>query len=751
MPRARVNPTIVSASAPTTSCAPTLQSPPRVSRERGRLLTWLPLALIVAGGTALAARWSLSVDEWRVMTDEMGYLKTALHMGDTLSPLPRVRGEPFSNYSLLYPALLAPVLHVFDMPAAFRIAHGINALLMASTAVPTYLLARFVTGSRLAALAAAAPAAAVPWLTQSMSLTTESVAYPTFAWASCAAVLAIARPRPRHDALALLAVALAYFARTQFVFLAAALPLAVVLHEVGYRFAAAPPRRWARSLAEGLRASVVRHPLLVVVSVLSAALLLMGPPNRLLGNYSGTVTSTPLLPSGVVEALLQHVDQIIIGIGAVPLALTLAFVGETLAKPLTRQAHAFAAQALVVVPATLLVATSFDVNYVGGVQERYAFYVVPLLLVGAAACVASARVPPLSIGLGAVATASLLAHGSYLPGGGFPVFASPVRLTWAALDFRGDQVGDLLGFGRFGAAPILVAATIGASTALIALLRAERERLALGALGFGLMVWTVALTLYVSPKVKEEHESLAQGILGPRPLESRDWIDDAVSPGADVGLVPSDINSRGGSAIPRGTAIDLGVWWDAEFWNKSVRRVYTYAGAATYAPFHAQEMKLDPHSGRLGVVGPEADFLAVGWANVRLAPEGQQVAQHDDLVLIRARRPYRAAWATQGVFDDGSMSGAAGKLVVYGHRGGGARVQRVLLVLASGAAGAPYRVREHGLDRRGRITATGRISFPLCVRQSSPQTAWFDLRHVNHPRLIRVQVTPTSRRCRTVP
>ena len=41
-----------------------------------------PVALIVLVAAAWAMRWALSVDSWRVMTDELLYVKSALSMWD---------------------------------------------------------------------------------------------------------------------------------------------------------------------------------------------------------------------------------------------------------------------------------------------------------------------------------------------------------------------------------------------------------------------------------------------------------------------------------------------------------------------------------------------------------------------------------------------------------------------------------------------------------------------------------------------
>ena len=49
----------------------------------------LALPLIVLAAAGFAAYYALDVDEWRVMSDELLYVRLALHFGDTLSPFPR--------------------------------------------------------------------------------------------------------------------------------------------------------------------------------------------------------------------------------------------------------------------------------------------------------------------------------------------------------------------------------------------------------------------------------------------------------------------------------------------------------------------------------------------------------------------------------------------------------------------------------------------------------------------------------------
>src|SRR5438128_4447724 len=99
---------------------------------------------IVVAATAFYSYWVLRDAEWAVMPDELLYVKLALHLGDTLSPVPAVREHYYGQFTLLYPALTTPLFHFFETPFAFRAAHALNALLMASTAIPVYPLSRTI-------------------------------------------------------------------------------------------------------------------------------------------------------------------------------------------------------------------------------------------------------------------------------------------------------------------------------------------------------------------------------------------------------------------------------------------------------------------------------------------------------------------------------------------------------------------------------------------------------------------------------
>ena len=98
-------------------------------------------AALVTGSYAIRA------NTWAVMTDELQVARLATSIADELSLVPTIHGAYYGAHSQLYPLLLAPLYGTLAPPEAATVAHGLNALLLASAAVPAFFLARAVSGS----------------------------------------------------------------------------------------------------------------------------------------------------------------------------------------------------------------------------------------------------------------------------------------------------------------------------------------------------------------------------------------------------------------------------------------------------------------------------------------------------------------------------------------------------------------------------------------------------------------------------
>ena len=142
---------------------------PRLTRR----LSWPPMRprSLVGGasivGVVLVLGWILSlattrVKNWFVMTDELYYERLAISVAQTGSLLPRLHGELVSNVNQLYPVVISTVYGDGDVQASFADAHRLNAFVIATAAVPVYLLARRFGLGLLVSLWAGALTVAVP-------------------------------------------------------------------------------------------------------------------------------------------------------------------------------------------------------------------------------------------------------------------------------------------------------------------------------------------------------------------------------------------------------------------------------------------------------------------------------------------------------------------------------------------------------------------------------------------------------------
>ena len=329
------------------------------------------IALFVVSAVALAVLcWRVS--DWAVMTDELLYERLALSFVDGAF-LPTLHGEHVDVYGVLYPFLLMPVFAVVDLPDAIRAVHGLNGVLFASAAVPTWLLARELALSRLAALGSALFAVALPWSVIGGFVMTESAAYPAALWALLAIHRAVVLPSPRRDVVALGAILVATLARPQLAALGVVLVAAAAAHE-------ARLRRWrAHAVAFG-------------VAALAVPVLLLGGAG-LLGSYSPAIEGDVLSVDAFRSALV-HVNVTAVALGIVPLILGGGWAIAALVRP-PAESERTAFAGLVVATVTVLAVESGSVVVRFGlgldVKDRYLFYIAPVLFLATACALEDPR------------------------------------------------------------------------------------------------------------------------------------------------------------------------------------------------------------------------------------------------------------------------------------------------------------------------------------------------------------------------
>ncbi len=669
--------------------------------------------LWIAAGTALAVWFSGRIRDWTVMTDELLYVKLATSVADTGSPLPRVHGAPISVYNQLYPLLLAPLYGWLSPPEAFRAAHVLNAFVMASAAFPAYLLGRQVL-DRAWSFAVALLSILVPWMILTGFVMTEVAAYPAFLWAVLGLQVAIAAPSPRRDVLAVGALVLAVLARTQFAALVVVLPLAIFGHEIGQALTAPEPAAARRRLAQGLRQAVRRHRLLgglyALGAVLAAIVALVEGAGSFLGVYGVTLEEGSLLPSGVWSAAARHLDAVGIGCGLAPLLLGGGWLLAAAVRPSGRRAHALATLSTIAIIVLTLEVGSFGVRFGDNtVRERYLFYVVPLLLVGAAAALAG-TIPRRHVAAGAaVVTAFFVATAGLLS---FPTFAGVLVDSPAGVlnELLIEQSG-ALGTGTFVA---LLGLGIGL-VLVLGLLFAPRLPLAL--------VVLAALVVFSTLTLRSEVDRIVGGTgLSGRPLAQPSglvlhWVDTVVPAGAEAGIVPFPISTAWDTTAIR--------WWDAEFWNRRVARTYVAPDDRfTYTPFPTRPLEIDWATGAVPGTEDAAAYTVSAPYDPRFGLAGRRHADNVGLTVRKTERPYRAVWATRGLYSDGwTRPGTPATIRVYGVRAERTELVRLRVNLRP-PDDAPARYRASaGIEiEAGRLPAGGEtaVAFTLCAGPRAP-------------------------------
>ena len=502
---------------------------------------------------------------------------------------------------------------------------------MSSACIPAFLLARRVTRRRLVAYALAVLTVCLPWIVVSSFLLTEVAGYPAFLWAVLAIQLAVAAPSRRNDVLALLGIALAVFARTQFELLLA--------RRAGRdpRVRAGARRRRALGCAADARRppSCSRSPT-PLLAVGALVLVALGSVSRVLGTYRGALEGQ-LVPGGVGRSFLEHVATLALGLGILPFVLGVAWLLANAVRPPARELHAFACLASITIAAVALEVTIFDQRFgEGSVRDRYVFYVAPLVLLGFLCALVDDRWPRWSLVLPtALVTAGFALD--HLPAYGFFHADSPVA---ALHDWLRESMQSLNGARVF-----LAGATVLATLAFVLLAAVVPHRYLAPALAAITLVVLPLETAYAFKKL------LAHNGTSGRPVTVAqggvfDWVDRTVGTEAGVTIVPY-------ASLPGEYWASVADWWDLEFWNRSVVRSAHFPGQYEFTPstFPKVFLTFDPRTGAASE--SPTPYVALSDKETRFRISGRVVSNNRGTLLIEAEQPWRSDWLTFGLYDDG--------------------------------------------------------------------------------------------------
>ena len=352
---------------------------------------WLATIVVVSSGLRLVAVRGMPAPF--IFVDELIYSELARSLADGGGYA--VRGEPTSGYSLLYPLLVAPAYALEDLVTAHGAAQSLNAVVMSLAALPAYALARRVAGSGLALLVAAG-AVAVPSMAYTGTITTESLFYPVALAVALALVRYLERPDVARTAVLVGALGLAFGVRSQALGFVPAVVTAPLL----------------LALLRRDRAEVRR--VVPVAAVLGAlALAVVGlqavrgrSPLDLLGTYS-VVGESGYDVGQVLRFWLWQTQELVLYVAVVPLAALVVLLARARSAAPRVQEHLAATVAIGIW--SLVVVGTFTSRFASDrVQDRYVFFLAPLLLVGLAAWVGAGAPRPRWLALGASLVSLLL-------------------------------------------------------------------------------------------------------------------------------------------------------------------------------------------------------------------------------------------------------------------------------------------------------------------------------------------------------
>ena len=190
-----------------------------------RLLAAIPYALVAIGVLALLF-WQASIRKTpTIFGDELEWTQISRAIADTGHAARR--GQPVA-FKSVYPYVIAPLWRIHSTSSAYSAIKYADTILMALTAVPTFLLARMLVSTRIA-FAAALATLCTTGVYYAPFLLPEVVAWPWFALCAYLTIRALARSSRWWIAAAAAADVVAPLVRGELVVVPAAAAAAVAI------------------------------------------------------------------------------------------------------------------------------------------------------------------------------------------------------------------------------------------------------------------------------------------------------------------------------------------------------------------------------------------------------------------------------------------------------------------------------------------------------------------------------------------
>ncbi|HET6616326.1 MAG TPA: hypothetical protein VFH69_00785 [Gemmatimonadota bacterium] len=583
-----------------------------LSRAARAPAAWL--TLIIGLSSVLRGGIGVRIPSPWILPDEIVYSELAKSIA--AGNRPSVRGVPVFGWGEVYPTFIAPAWALFEDPVqAYHAALVINALLMSSAAVPAYLLARlFIT--RRASLVVSAMSVLVPSMAYTGVVMTENAFYPVFLFSVYLIARAVRRPTAGNQALALLGLGIVTFTRIQGLALVGAYAGSVFLYALT---GSVRPRVYLQRfiLTAAMALFLSLGPVVISASAGEGAF-------GWLGSRSSTFEGLHLLE--IPEWFAYLAADLVLYVAVVPVVATVLVSGRGFSRDAQESVKLFAAVVVPVIVAMLgsvsLVSASLDVDGTENLNERYVFYVVPLLLLGLALWIQQGlprRAPwaVLVVAACVLLTVMLPIDRLHYNSG----FQSVALIPWIVLPVSGVA--------------LVVLAGVFTVTCGVLWLACRHDRV--GRLWMLVGAWMVFVGLLtVGSNAVSAADSARHSFGG----ASATWIDERVAGGTNVVAVWDERKATTGGPEP--VAFRLMV---AEFFNSSVGEVLRVGPSTYYEGFLPTSLV---HARADGLVVDrlgrplETDYAVVP---CRAPVEGEVIATgaRGQLQLVRVEKPVRLA------------------------------------------------------------------------------------------------------------
>jgi hypothetical protein len=543
-----------------------------------------------------------------LFSDEIEYAQISRAIAETGKPARR--GVEYWGAGL-FPWLIAPFWWIDNLQTAYSAVKTFNSLAMTAAMFPTYALARMLM-SRPYALLAAVGSVLAPFFIYSAMVMQEPVAYFTAALAFYIAARVLAKPSRWNIVMAAALSIVAPFVRDELIIVPAIMLAALAIQYVCF----GGGRTYLANASNGRRAAIA-------VGAVIAALLCLAVARA----GASQVEIAFETPGTMLRQAKWAWGATIIGLGILPAVIGIAMVVPAAGIKRTRGLAAFTSvfgASLVILTFYVAVKGTYQAaTFEERIEERNLLYIAPLLTIALAHFAATRQVRVWTLALSAALTA-------------WAINALPLNLAGLEGDAPGLAIlsrwHDDYELGIDTAHQILygliaLSVLVGLAPRLLGR-RQAATWIVVGAvmLSIGWSTWAQTAAATYSNNFSD---LFYNGL--PKPLG---WVDEATGgkPAVYIGQKIADPN---------------GVW-SMEFWNRSVRRVWSLDGTAP-GPGPVLTPDLIATDGRLdGDPGYEYAVIDTG-----LAIAGTPVATQGVTKVVRIEKPLRLQNSLSGVFSDG--------------------------------------------------------------------------------------------------